>query len=66
VVLPERHRWAGRTVRQLKAPKHSVIVTVLRDGSVCVPTGDLRIQAGDHLVMFALPDKVEQVQALFK
>jgi len=66
VVVPPRHRWVGKTVKQLKIPGDSVIATVLRGEEIRVPTGDLAIESGDHLVVFALPDKVEQVQAVFK
>jgi len=66
VAIRKRHRWAGKMVRQLKVPSDSVIVTVLRGDEIRVPTGDLTIEAGDQLVMFALPEKVEQVLSLFK
>ena len=66
VAVPERHRWVGKTVRQLRIPGDSVIATVLRGEEIQVPTGDLTIESGDQLVVFAIPDRVEQVQAIFK
>jgi len=66
VVVPERHRWVGKTISRLKIPGDSVIATVLRGEAIRVPTGDLKIETGDQLVVFALPDDVEHVQALFK
>jgi Trk K+ transport system NAD-binding subunit len=47
-------------------PGECVLATVLRDDLIHVPTGDLVIQAGDQLVIFALPKDVERVQSAFK
>ncbi|MBL7075982.1 MAG: Trk system potassium transport protein TrkA [Kiritimatiellae bacterium] len=66
VVVREGHRWAGKPIRKLKMPGECLIVTVLRDASIHVPTGDLEIQQGDQLIMFALPEDVGRVQGMFK
>ncbi|MBN2301851.1 MAG: Trk system potassium transporter TrkA [Lentisphaerae bacterium] len=66
VVVPERHRWAGKAVKNLKIPRDCVIATVLRNEEIYVPTGDLTIQSGDQLVIFALPGDINRVQAIFK
>jgi trk system potassium uptake protein len=66
VVVREKHRWAGKPVSRLKMPGECLIATVLRDDEVHIPTGDLVIQAGDELVLFALPADVGRVQGMFK
>lgn len=66
VAVRERHRWAGKAISKIKVPAHCIIVTVMRNEQIHVPTGDLVIEAGDHLVIFALPEEVSQVQRLFK
>jgi trk system potassium uptake protein TrkA len=66
VAIREGHRWTGKPVHRLKMPGECVLATVLRDDQIHVPTGDLVIQAGDQLVIFALPKDVERVQSAFK
>ncbi len=61
-----KHRWVGKAIRNLKIPGDCLIATVLRDEQVHVPTGDLVLHGGDQLVLFAMPDGVDRVQAAFK
>jgi trk system potassium uptake protein TrkA len=66
VVVGPKHRWVGKAIRNLKIPGDCLIATVLRDEQVHVPTGDLVLHGGDQLVLFAMPDGVDRVQAAFK
>jgi trk system potassium uptake protein TrkA len=66
VVIRDGHRWAGKPIHRLKMPGRCLIASVLRADQVHVPTGGLVIQAGDQLVMFAMPADVERVQGAFK
>ena len=66
VVVPKKHRWAGKSVSRLKMPGDCLIATVLRGDDIHVPTGDLIVQEGDQLVIFALPEDVGRVQSMFK
>ena len=66
VAVSKGHRWAGKPVSRLKMPGDCLIATVLRGDRIHVPTGDLKIQAGDQLVIFALPPDVGRVQSIFK
>ncbi|NQU41177.1 MAG: Trk system potassium transporter TrkA [Lentisphaerae bacterium] len=66
VVIREGHRWAGKPISRLKMPGDCLIATVLRGDTIHVPTGELTIEEGDQLVIFALPDDVGRVQGMFK
>lgn len=66
VAIREGHRWAGKPVHSLKMPGQCLIASVLRDDQMHVPNGDLVIEAGDQLVMFALPSDVDRVERAFK
>lgn len=66
VVVREGHRWAGKPISRLKVPDDCMIATVLREDTVRIPTGELVIQEGDQLVIFALPTGVGRVQGMFK
>ena len=39
---------------------------VVRDDQVIIPTGDTEIRPKDRVVMFALRDKIEEIQHLFR
>lgn len=65
-VLKPGSTWDGRTVRETGTVKGALIATVLRDGQALLPTGDLRLAAGDRLIMFALPEAVNKLEKFFK
>jgi trk system potassium uptake protein len=64
--VPAKHRWIGKAIRDVKAPKGALIVTALRDGKIHVPTGEYQIGAGDQLVIFCKPETVERIEKAFK
>ncbi|MEQ9401932.1 MAG: Trk system potassium transporter TrkA [Longimicrobiales bacterium] len=59
-------RVAGRSLRDLHFPKGSVVGTILRDDEILIPRGDDRIEAGDEVIVFALPDAIAEIEALFE
>ncbi|MDP6522611.1 MAG: Trk system potassium transporter TrkA [Kiritimatiellia bacterium] len=63
--VPAKHRWIGRSIRDIKAPKGALIVTALRDGKIHVPTGEYQISASDQLVIFCKPETVERIEKAF-
>ncbi len=66
VGLNPSNRWNGKAIRDLKPPEGVMIATVVRNGEVCPATGDLTLQAGDRLVLFALPQAVGRVESMFQ
>ena len=46
-------------------PKDSILTAIIRQGELVVATGDAQIRTGDQVVIFALPDAIKQVEALF-
>jgi trk system potassium uptake protein TrkA len=66
VAVREGHRWVGKTVRKVRMPGACILAGLLRGDDVLIPTGDLGIEAGDQLVIFALPADVERVQSAFR
>ena len=49
----------------LEFPSHAVIGAVLKRGRVVTPSGDTVLSAGDEVVVFALPDAVDEVEKFF-
>lgn len=48
-----------------KLPKNSILGAVLREDDIFIPTGTSQIQAGDKVVLFALPSAISEVEKLF-
>jgi trk system potassium uptake protein len=53
VTLPEETTLAGRPVRELRLPRDSALVVILRGGRVIVPQGDEALEPGDELLFVA-------------
>ncbi len=66
VVIPPNHRWAGKTIKQIKVPEGLVIATALRGDDILSATGDLQLRAADRLVIFALPKAIWRVESLLQ
>jgi trk system potassium uptake protein len=49
-------------VRQLGAPRHSLIGAIVRKNRAFVPHGDTTIQPGDHLFLITTPDNIPTVE----
>lgn len=56
---------AGRTLSELRLPRESVVTGVLRDGTVLIPRGQLRLQEGDHVQVIAAADVTNELQQRF-
>ena len=56
---------AGRTLSELRLPADSVVITVLRHGSVLIPNGQLRLQEGDRVQLITTVAAREAVLTRF-
>ena len=66
VVVPAGSSWCGKAIKDQRIPNGIMIATALRQNNVLSATGELVLQAGDRLVLFALPQAVSKVETLFK
>jgi len=57
---------AGKAIRDVDFPEGVLVGGLLRDGEVLKPTGALRVEAGDVIVIFALASDVAQVEQLLQ
>jgi len=58
-------RLIGKAVKDLALPGAAVIGGLLRNNKAMVPDGSTIIEARDHLIFFALPDAIHEVERLF-
>lgn len=56
----------GPTLREAELPDEIRIGTVIREGRILRPDGDMRIKAGDRVVIFALAEAIRKVEQLFR
>ncbi len=66
VVIPERGKWTGKAIKDIKFPEGVTVATVLRSDEVCVATGDLLLNAGDHAVIYCAPKAAGKLDSLFR
>ncbi|MGL1920152.1 MAG: Trk system potassium transporter TrkA [Hyphomicrobiales bacterium] len=55
-----------KPLRDVNLPEGVRIGAIVRDGKVMMPNGDLIINAGDRVVIFAMASAVRQVEQLFR
>ena len=65
LVLPSSAPVAGKTVENARFPNGMLVGTVVRDGQVIIPHGGTVLEAGDHLVVFALPKVSNRLDRYF-
>ena len=65
VEVVEGSRAAGRSVEELALPRGAILGSVQRGDDVTIPRGDTRIEVGDRIVVFALPDAIEETAEFF-
>lgn len=63
--VTNQSRIAGQALRDVDFPKDGVVGTILRGNQIILPTGDDVLHAGDDVIVFAMPDAIQQVEALF-
>jgi len=52
-------------VRHLGLPRGSMIGAIVRGEEVLIPSGESSVVEGDHVILFTLPDNLEQVEGFF-
>lgn len=57
---------AGRLIRDIEFPEGVLVGAVMKGEKVLKPTGDLRIEAGDAIALFAMASDVPEVERLLQ
>jgi trk system potassium uptake protein TrkA len=56
--------WHGKPIKKIKVPGGAIIAAVLRENELLIPTGELQLEVGDELLVFAQPNSVEKLRSL--
>lgn len=65
VIVKEKSPATKRMIMELKIPSGVSIGGVIRDGQAFIAKGNTRIEAGDKVVVFSLPESANKVMKLF-
>lgn len=63
--VDNQSRIAGQALKDVDFPKDGVVGTILRGDQIILPRGDDVLHPGDDVIVFALPEAIPQVEALF-
>lgn len=64
-VVREKSRITKGPIRKIKTPPGSLIGGIIRGDQSYIATGDFQIEAGDKVVVFAVPEAIYKVSTLF-
>ena len=56
----------GPTIEELHLSNGLRIGGILRNQKIIMPRGDTKIKEGDYVTIFAIPDKIHEVEQLFR
>ncbi len=61
----ETSPMVGQPLAEARVPSGVIVGAVVREGEIIIPRGDTVIKSGDRVIMFALADRVRQVEKMF-
>ena len=56
----------GPTIEELHLASGLRIGGILRDKKIIMPRGDTKIKEGDYVTIFSIPEKIHEVEQLFR
>ncbi len=59
-------RLVGRPLGELNLPKNIIIGSIWRNDTFIIPNKNAIVQAGDHVVIFALAGQIQAIEPLFE
>ncbi len=63
--VPEGAKITKNELKDTKFPKKSIIGGIIRSNKVFIAKGDTKIEAGDKVVLFSLPEAIDKVSKYF-
>ena len=64
--VPQKSKITRKRIKDLKFPRNAIIGGIIRGENIFIAKGDSQIQAGDKVVLFALPQAIDKVSKFFK
>ena len=54
-----------KQISKIKFPKEAIIGAILRKGEMLIPNDEITLEAGDSVILVALPGAIEKIEKLF-
>jgi trk system potassium uptake protein TrkA len=64
ITLPAETPFGGSSVRELRLPRDTALVAIVRGSRVITPEGDEPLEAGDELMFLCAPDSEDELHEL--
>jgi trk system potassium uptake protein TrkA len=65
-VAQKNSKITKKTLKDIDFPKNGIVGAILHNNELIIPTGETRIQGGDKVVVFTLPQALNEITKLFK
>ncbi|RMG82083.1 MAG: Trk system potassium transporter TrkA, partial [Bacteroidetes bacterium] len=65
-IVHKENRLVKKPIRDLKIPEGATIVGVVRGEESFIPNGDFQFQLNDKVIVFAMPQCIAKIEALFR
>ena len=66
IIDRENHPLANQAIKDIKFPKGVIVVSILRDGQVIIPTGNDVLLFEDNLNIFVAKISMKKLKRLFR
>ena len=66
IVMPTASPVLGRPLKDIDVPEGAVIGIIVRGSEVVIPSGEDHLEAGDHVIVFALPEAIPRIERFLK
>jgi trk system potassium uptake protein TrkA len=65
MMVTPQSRLAGKSIREAGLPSGAIIGAIVHRDEIVIPRGDTLLQPEDHVVVFALPAAIPEIEKLF-
>lgn len=65
LVMPPQHKLLRVPLKDITLPRGGIIASMVRGDQVIIPSGDDHLEPGDHVIIFALPEVIREIETLF-
>jgi len=65
LVAEKDSKIVGKPLKEISFPQGSILGAIVREGVMQIPTGNTRINPGESVIVFTLPNAIEKIQSLF-
>lgn len=55
---------AGKVVKRMRFPTGSLLVCIIKDNKIIIPTGESIIESGDRIILFAVKSAIKKLEKL--